>query len=183
MNRFVLDGLWVARESRERPAKGAGSFATTPGFPEHSSSVGMRFAMRRIPGWLIILFLTTAALALAGCSTKGSRNHITSARAREPAWCSHQTGVASWYGGRWHRRLTANGERYDQNSLTAAHRKLPFGTKVRVTNVRTGRCCVVRINNRGPYVGRRVIDLSRAAARLIDVYHAGLARVKLEIMR
>lgn len=89
--------------------------------------------------------------------------------------------MASWYGGRWHGRKTANGERYNQNSLTAAHKRLPFNTKVKVTNLRTGKSCVVRINNRGPYVRGRVIDLSVAAAKQIGSYDGGLSRVRLEV--
>ena len=98
-------------------------------------------------------------------------------------WRAYESGIASWYGGRWHGRKTANGERYDQNSMTAAHKRLPFGTKVRVTNLKTGKSCVVRINNRGPYVRGRVIDLSVAAAKKIGSHSGGLSRVKLEVPR
>jgi rare lipoprotein A len=93
-----------------------------------------------------------------------------------------QSGIASWYGGRWHSRRTANGERYDQSTLTAAHRTLPFNTLVRVTNQRNGRSVVVRINNRGPHIRGRVIDLSVAAARQIGSYSGGLAPVDLEVV-
>jgi rare lipoprotein A len=88
-----------------------------------------------------------------------------------------QRGVASWYGPGFQGRLTANGERFNTNSLTAAHRTLPFGTRVRVTNAKTGRSVVVRINDRGPFTKGRVIDLSKAAARAIGV--AGVAQVVL----
>jgi rare lipoprotein A len=90
---------------------------------------------------------------------------------------SFQRGVASWYGPGFHGRLTANGERFNTNSLTAAHRTLPFGTRVRVTNATTGRSVVVRINDRGPFTRGRVIDLSKAAARAIGV--TGVAQVVL----
>ncbi len=92
----------------------------------------------------------------------------------------YQSGVASWYGGKFHGRKTANGETYDQWSLTAAHRSLPFGTRVRVTNQSNGDSVVVRINDRGPFVGGRVIDLSRAAASEIGM--GGLAHVKLTVL-
>jgi rare lipoprotein A len=92
------------------------------------------------------------------------------------------TGSASWYGGQFHGRKTANGERYDMNELTAAHKTLPFGTKVRVTNERNGRAVVVRINDRGPFVGKRVIDLSRGAAQAVGMISQGVARVKLEVL-
>lgn len=91
-------------------------------------------------------------------------------------------GMASWYGGKFQGRLTASGEVFDTNQLTAAHRELPFGTIVRVTNTRNGRVVVVRINDRGPFVDDRVIDLSRAAADIIDLTSVGVAPVRLEVM-
>ncbi len=94
-----------------------------------------------------------------------------------------QQGLASWYGGRFQGRLTASGERFDQNEMTAAHRTLRFGTKVRVTNRKNGRSVVVRINDRGPYGKGRIIDLSRAAARAIDMIRAGVVPVSLEVLR
>jgi rare lipoprotein A len=90
-------------------------------------------------------------------------------------------GKASWYGAGWKR--TASGERYDVNSMTAAHRTLPFNTRVRVTHLVTRRTTVVRINNRGPYVRGRVIDLSPAAARELQMINAGVAPVELQVMR
>jgi rare lipoprotein A len=92
----------------------------------------------------------------------------------------HQTGRASWYGRGFHGRRTASGERYDMHALTAAHRTLPLGSYVRVTNPATSRSVVVRINDRGPYARGRVIDLSMAAATLLDMRHAGTARVQIE---
>ena len=89
---------------------------------------------------------------------------------------------ASWYGPGFHGRRTANGERFNQNDLTAAHRTLPFGTKVKVTNLRNGRSVVVRVNDRGPFSRGRVIDLSKAAARIIGVFQSGTAPVLLEIL-
>ncbi|MCJ2016918.1 septal ring lytic transglycosylase RlpA family protein [Methylobacterium sp. E-065] len=88
-----------------------------------------------------------------------------------------QAGVASWYGPGFHGRKTANGERFNMNALTAAHRTLPLGTQVVVTNRSNGRSVVVRINDRGPYVGRRLIDLSKASAQAIGVL--GLAKVSI----
>ena len=92
------------------------------------------------------------------------------------------TGVASWYGPGFHGKATANGERYNQNGLTAAHKTLAFGTKVRVTNPNNGKSVVVRINDRGPYVGNRVIDLSKGAAQAIGMVNAGVSRVSLEVL-
>lgn len=90
-----------------------------------------------------------------------------------------QQGMASWYGPGFHGRLTANGERFDMNELTAAHKTLPFGTRVLVHNPRTGKEVVVRINDRGPYAKNRVIDLSRAAAKLLGITARGQDRVVL----
>ncbi len=95
---------------------------------------------------------------------------------------SYQSGKASWYGGGFHGRKTANGETYNMNALTAAHRSLPFGTLVRVTNTRSGSSVVVRINDRGPFVGGRIIDLSRAAASQIGLTSSGVASVKVAVL-
>jgi rare lipoprotein A len=95
---------------------------------------------------------------------------------------SEMQGVASWYGGKFHGRLTSNGEVFDTNELTAAHKSLPFGTMVKVMNLDNGRWVVVRINDRGPFVEGRVIDLSRAAADALCMLSSGVARVSLEII-
>ncbi len=95
----------------------------------------------------------------------------------------YQTGMASFYGGKWHGKKTANGERFDQYSMTAAHKTLPFGTKVRVTNLSNGKTVIVRINNRGPYVKGRIIDLSKGAFSKIESTGKGVTRVKLEIVK
>lgn len=93
------------------------------------------------------------------------------------------TGLASYYGRKFHGRRTANGERFDMNAMTAAHRTLPFGTKVRVTNPSNGRSVVVRINDRGPFVRGRTIDLSRVAAEELGMIARGHARVELEVLK
>jgi rare lipoprotein A len=90
---------------------------------------------------------------------------------------SSQRGLASWYGPGFHGRRTASGEKFNANGLTAAHRTLPFGTRVKVTNERSGRSVVVRINDRGPFVRGRVIDLSKASAQSIGL--SGVAKVAL----
>ena len=91
-------------------------------------------------------------------------------------------GQASWYGPGFHGRRTANGEIYNQNAMTAAHRHLRFGTRVRVTNLNNGRSVVVRINDRGPYAKGRVIDVSAAAARSLGMIRSGVAPVKVTIL-
>lgn len=92
------------------------------------------------------------------------------------------SGTASWYGGKFHGRTTANGETYNQNALTAAHKSLPFGTEVVVTNQNNGKTVVVRINDRGPFVGGRIIDLSHQAAAQIGMLGSGTARVTVEVI-
>ena len=92
------------------------------------------------------------------------------------------SGRASWYGPNFHGRRTANGEVFNQNALTAAHPYLKFGTKVKVTNLHNGRSVVVRINDRGPFAGGRVIDLSAAAARVIEMVRTGIAPVRVTIL-
>jgi len=94
----------------------------------------------------------------------------------------YQEGVASYYAHEFNGRLTASGEVYDMNKLTAAHKELPFGTMVRVTNLDNGKSVVVRINDRGPFVKNRIIDLSLEAAKRIGLVSTGTARVRLEIV-
>ncbi|MFM2062235.1 MAG: hypothetical protein RLZZ507_1905 [Cyanobacteriota bacterium] len=91
-------------------------------------------------------------------------------------------GIASWYGYDWAGRKTANGERYNPEGMTAAHRSLPMGTKVRVTNTRNGQSVVVRINDRGPYIGGRIIDLSLGAARMLGMINSGVAPVRIDVL-
>ena len=88
-------------------------------------------------------------------------------------------GVASYYNSG---KRTANGERFNPNGLTAAHRSLPFGTRVQVTNLKTGRSVVVRINDRGPFAGRRLIDLSLGAAKVVGLTKSGVAKVRMIIL-
>jgi rare lipoprotein A len=90
-----------------------------------------------------------------------------------------QRGKASWYGAFHHGRRTASGEIFNQNALTAAHRTLPFGTRLRVTNQQTGRSILVRVNDRGPFKANRIIDLSRAAAQAIGLKGVGLVVIAL----
>jgi len=121
-----------------------------------------------------VAFLLLAALAVAAL--------LPGCAGRRPAdggrgWS--QRGIASWYGPGFHGRTTANGETYDMNALTAAHKELPFDTVVEVTNLDNGRRVEVRINDRGPFIRGRVIDLSRAGAEAIGMIATGTARVQL----
>ena len=92
-------------------------------------------------------------------------------------------GIASFYATKFNGRRTASGEKFNNSDLTAAHLSLPFGSLVRVANVRNGKTVVVRINDRGPHVKGRIIDLSKAAAKKIGIGRAGTARVKLEVLK
>jgi rare lipoprotein A len=116
--------------------------------------------------------IASKPLAVAALVLGSACGAISGAEAK-----SIQSGGASWYGPGFHGRRTASGERFNSRALTAAHRSLPFGSRVRVTNERTGRSVVVRINNRGPFVGGRVIDLSKAAAQAVGI--SGVGKVKL----
>lgn len=93
------------------------------------------------------------------------------------------SGRASWYGPKFHGRRTSNGERFDQEGMTAAHRTLPFGTKLLVTNRGTGRSCVVKVNDRGPYKDNRVLDLSKGAARELNMVSSGVAMVDIHVLQ
>ena len=93
-----------------------------------------------------------------------------------------ERGLASWYGRKFNGRQTASGERFDMNRPSAAHRTLPFGVAVRVTNLENGRSIVVRINDRGPFIDGRIIDLSKAAARKLGMIEAGVVRVKIKVV-
>jgi len=94
-----------------------------------------------------------------------------------------ETGMASWYGAPYHNRRGSNGELYDMHAMTAAHLTLPLGSIVRVTNLKTGNSAMVRITDRGPFVPGRILDLSLAAAKALDVYLPGTAKVRLEVLQ
>ena len=122
----------------------------------------------------------TCAVLLSGMAAVAGSTPATAEPGSALSWnetANIQSGKASWYGPGLQGRLTANGERFNTHAMTAAHRTLPFGTKVKVTNARTGKSVVVRINDRGPYAHGRVIDLSKASARAIGV--SGVAEVML----
>jgi rare lipoprotein A len=122
-----------------------------------------------------------ACLLLSSCAKK---HHITAApRAPSPSSVrSSETGLASWYGHPYHGRAAANGEIYDMEKLTAAHRTLPFGTSVRVTNLANGKSVDVRIIDRGPFVAGRIIDLSHAAAEVIEMIGSGVTQVRVDTL-
>jgi rare lipoprotein A len=115
------------------------------------------------------------SMVVSGCAglTKGQADLDVGMKER---------GIASWYGDDFHGWVTASGETYDMHALTAAHRTLPLGTIVRVTNVVNGRNVVIRINDRGPYVNGRILDLSYAAAKRLDMLHDGISAIQLDVV-
>ncbi len=149
------------------------------------------------PVCTLILWLTVLSLILAaGCARKvpappagpgkkrpaTQRPYTVMGRTYHPidtARGFRQVGYASWYGPNFHGRRTSSGEVYDMDQMTAAHKILPMNTYVQVTNLKTGQKAVVRINDRGPFVDGRIIDLSRAAAKKLGVYGPGTAKVEL----
>ena len=125
------------------------------------------FRMKRLLGACALLSL------LAGCASQSGTV--------DPHGYD-QTGVASYYGARHHGKRTASGERFDQHGLTAAHRQLPFGTRVKITNLGNNNSVVVRINDRGPYSRGRLIDVSREAAEQLGMLRSGTARVRVQAL-
>jgi len=145
-----------------------------PAFVAGISPVG---AILSLCGTLLLLFV--------GCETVPKEIYPLG-EAEPPALystISTQHGKASYYAGRWIGRKTANGEIYRAGDVTAAHKTLPFHTMVRVTNLRNGKSVIVRINNRGPYIKGRIIDLSWEAAKAIEMVKAGVVPVKVEVLR
>jgi rare lipoprotein A len=131
----------------------------------------------------VILFSLCATCIFVGClasprftATKATRS------AAEPPYSRYEEGIASFYSDQYHGRTTSNGEVFDMNKLSAAHRTLPFNTTVRVTNRTNGKSVIVRINDRGPFKDDRIIDLSLAAAKQIDLIGPGTAPVILEVV-
>lgn len=142
-----------------------------------------------------ILLSVASGCSLGGKSTEpiqsgpvkkgapGTKPYTIRGRTYHPLLSAHgfrEEGIASWYGPDFHGKKTANGERYDMHGMTAAHKLLPFNTHVKVTNTRNGKSIVVRVNDRGPFVADRVIDLTRTGAKELDMLAAGTAPVTLE---
>lgn len=124
--------------------------------------------------------LALVLVVLAACGGAGGKSATTGKRT-SGMHDGVQDGLATWYGGSLQGSATASGERFNKNAMTAAHRKLPFNTRVRVTNKRNGLSVEVRINDRGPY-GRAIIDLSEAAARKLKMIDAGVVPVRIEVL-
>jgi rare lipoprotein A len=126
------------------------------------------------------IFLLMLPLFLTGCMGNNTQENDLSVTPTIDG--AFQTGTASWYGAEYHGRPTASGELFDRNAMTAAHKELPFQTWVEVTNLENGRKVTVRINDRGPFVEGRIIDLSEKAAEELGMKLAGIAEVSLKIV-
>lgn len=125
---------------------------------------------------ILPLLLSALILFVTACSTTQPKSG--------GSWVGYtETGHASFYADKYENRKTANGELYKHNLKTAAHKKLPFGSKVRVTNVSNGKSVVVKINDRGPFVKGRVIDLSKSAFSSIGKTSSGVIKVKIEVIQ
>jgi len=127
--------------------------------------------------WRRALYAFGMVVAIAGCS-----HAPKPAEGPGKAPAGPETGIASYYAAKFEGRMTASGERYRGSALTAAHRTLPFGSRVRVTNLTNGRSVVVVINDRGPHKKGRIVDVSRRAADELDMIRAGVVRVRLEVL-
>lgn len=123
----------------------------------------------------IYILVIVVSLALFNCAKTTTQS--------SPRWFGYQeSGKASYYAMKYQNRKTASGERFNQWSKTAAHKRLPFGTMVKVTNIKNGKSVVVRINDRGPFAKERIIDLSRSAFSIIGDLDSGILRVKIEVI-
>jgi rare lipoprotein A len=132
------------------------------------------------------IVLMTLLTLFAGCSSTPPKSPAPESRVQQSSMHksgSRTAGKASYYADKYHGRQTASGERFDQKAMTAAHRTLPFGTKVKVTNIRNGKSVLVRINDRGPFVKGRIIDLSRSAFASIGSPASGVIGVEIEVIR
>jgi rare lipoprotein A len=131
---------------------------------------------RRYTGLPFLFAVMTALLFLLGCAP-------SLIMSRGSGSFGPREGMASYYGREFNHRKTASGERFDMNKFTAAHRELPFGTMVKVTNMTNGKSVVVRINDRGPFARGRIIDLSFAAGKAMGMMGTGTVRVRIEIVK
>ena len=139
---------------------------------------GMRFSPEQFFSAIIASGLS---LLFTGCATLSPQPALPALYQPKPQ--TIELGKASFYGGRWIGRLTANGEHYHSGDCTAAHKKLPFNTMVKVTNLKNGKSVIVRINNRGPYAKGRILDLSMVAARKINMTNSGVVPVRAEVLK
>ena len=131
----------------------------------------------------LLLLITTAFAGLTGCSsTQHSQTGPFTTDGRPIEVLQSEEGTASYYSNKFHGRKTASGERYRKELLTAAHRSYPFGTYLRITSLGTGSSVIVRVNDRGPSMRKRLLDLSHAAAAQLGMLRAGIVKVRVEVI-
>ncbi len=152
---------------------------------------GTDFVYKRFTSVTSVILIVLIGCATSPRYTRGGKavrpsTHTkkqTHTYSKKPAGKKTLIGIASYYGPGFHGKKTANGERFNMYELTAAHKTLPFNTRVRVTNLNNKKSVIVRINDRGPYKKGRIIDLSKGAAKKIDLLQTGTAKVKVEILK
>jgi rare lipoprotein A len=137
--------------------------------------------MNRVLSILMVAVFLAASVGAAPVPNHPVPRTSVKSKASRPETKPYQVGKASWYGKKFHGKATASGEDFDMFELTAAHRQLPLGTYVKVTNLRNDKWVIVRINDRGPYIRGRIMDLSYGAARMLD-FHAGVEKVRLDVV-
>lgn len=151
--------------------------------PFHIMTRITRPQTRRFSLAITLVLTATLLLGFHGSALgKSSKQKAPASAATSQTETDIQRGIASFYSKGFEGRKTANGEIYRGETLTAAHRTLPFGTKVRVKNLRNGREVIVRINNRGPFIKKRIVDLSKRAAREVGMLKSGIVPVELEVL-
>ena len=196
--------LYTTAESAHAPSVPLGTRGANRGLVVQTNGIGRRGRYGRVA---YAAALSAGCLALAGCVTdttatrlnttdtasappseqiakvtRTPKHHAATAVTFKTLDSYSAVGLASWYGADFNGRRTANGETFNMNSLTAAHPTLPLHCSVRVTNLTNNRSLVLRVNDRGPYVGHRLIDVSAKSAQLLGFYDRGLARVKVEVV-
>ena len=178
--------IFLAQQLPGKPQKGLLRLRTTVRLTLQLRHT-IRAAMRSMLVFLRALLIVDVGVVVlvSGCTRSVSHRQLPHPPLSAPPISQpqpSQMGIASWYGPGFHGRPTASGERYDQNGLTAAHRTLPLGSRVEVTNLANGKSVQVRINDRGPFVRGRVIDLSRGAAGHLGMVRRGTSRVRVQVL-
>ncbi|MEL6939719.1 MAG: septal ring lytic transglycosylase RlpA family protein [Cyanobacteria bacterium J06598_1] len=167
--------------TEDTPIQNATGYVGTPGQPMFSVEDSMSQSVGYSPDWAALSWANNLRLALGVAPLKTDEalmglNNLEDSKIE-------MAGEASWYGPYFHGRATANGETYNQNDLTVAHKSLPFGTQLRVRNTLNDKAVVVRVNDRGPYVGDRILDLSKAAADCLDSDDIGIIPVEVTVLK
>jgi rare lipoprotein A (peptidoglycan hydrolase) len=143
------------------------------------STTSRRLARVRAGAITLVALIAASSMVCANRQRRRAGSRSRTAAAKTPT--SPVVGYASWYGPGFHGRRTASGERFDRNAMTLASRHMPFGTRVRVTNLKNGRVVIGRVNDRGPFVRGRVVDLSQGMARKLGI--SGVGKVRVEVVR